>query len=98
MGAVSQDQVSVLYGAGHDSRERVRLNCEWRVERCDFANNIALGKIIASTTLWARRTESFLRARGDAEEDGGVRLDADAPEPPSFLQLALQVGDDPLLH
>jgi hypothetical protein len=30
--------------------------------------------------------------RGDAEEDGGVRLDADAPEPPPFLQLALHGG------
>jgi hypothetical protein len=36
--------------------------------------------------------------RGDAEEDGGVRLDADAPEPPPFLLLALQVGDRPLLQ
>jgi hypothetical protein len=36
--------------------------------------------------------------RGDAEEDGGVRLDADAPEPPPSLPLALQVGDGPLLQ
>jgi hypothetical protein len=36
--------------------------------------------------------------RGDADEDGGVRLDADAPEPPPCLQLALQVGDGHLLQ
>jgi hypothetical protein len=33
--------------------------------------------------------------RYDAEEDGGVKLDADAPEPPPFSP---QVGDGPLLQ
>jgi hypothetical protein len=73
------------------------------VERCDFANNITSGTSVDKDGFYDAMGDmgeaegEFLR--GDAvEEDGGVRLDADAPSLHLIYHYSSLTGDGPLLQ